>query len=50
LKKCLGKEIKIKASGGIRTLEDALRLIEAGASRLGSSSSVRILKDFAKGN
>ncbi len=50
LKTYLGKEIKIKASGGIRTLEDSLRLIEAGASRLGSSSSVRILKDFAKGD
>ena len=45
----LSKEIKIKASGGIRTLEDAVRLIEAGADRLGSSSSVRIMKDLAAG-
>lgn len=47
LRENLSKEIKIKASGGIRTLEDALRLIEAGAVRLGTSSSVRIMKDFA---
>ncbi len=37
--------IKIKASGGIRTREDALRLVEAGAKRIGSSASVRIMTD-----
>lgn len=40
---------KIKASGGIRTLEQALAMIDAGATRIGSSSSVAIvreLKDF----
>lgn len=36
-------QIKIKASGGIRTREDAVRLIEAGAKRIGSSSSVLIM-------
>jgi len=34
---------KIKASGGIRTKEDALKMIEAGADRLGCSSSVKIV-------
>lgn len=46
LQAAVGKEIKIKASGGIRTPEDALRLIDAGASRIGASSSVRIMKDY----
>lgn len=35
--------IKIKASGGIRTKEFALELIEAGAERLGTSSSVLLM-------
>jgi deoxyribose-phosphate aldolase len=34
--------LKVKASGGIRTLEDAASLLEAGADLLGSSSSVAI--------
>lgn len=38
-----GTPIKIKASGGIRTAEDARAMIEAGAERLGSSSGVRIV-------
>ncbi len=36
--------IKIKASGGIRTLEDAIRFLEAGASRIGTSSGPGIIK------
>lgn len=39
----LPKSIKIKASGGIKTKEFALQLIEAGADRLGSSASVDIV-------
>ena len=37
---------KVKASGGIRTAEQALAMIEAGASRIGTSSSVAILEGF----
>jgi deoxyribose-phosphate aldolase len=44
LKAHLENPIKIKASGGIRTREDALRLIGAGAQRIGSSSSVMIVQ------
>ncbi len=36
--------MKIKASGGIRDYKKALRLIKAGASRIGSSSGVKIIK------
>lgn len=35
--------LKVKASGGIRDKESALKLIEAGASRLGTSSGVKIV-------
>ena len=37
-----GSNVKIKASGGIKTKEQAIALIEAGASRLGTSSGVAI--------
>lgn len=40
----IGPNVSIKASGGIRTLEDAQRFIDAGASRLGCSASVSIMK------
>lgn len=35
--------VEVKASGGIRTAEDCVRMIEAGATRLGSSASAEIL-------
>jgi len=38
---------RIKASGGIRTAQQALAMLEAGAARLGTSSSVQILQEFA---
>ena len=38
-----GSNVKIKASGGIKTKEQALKLIEAGAERLGTSSGVLII-------
>ena len=43
-KKYLKKDTKIKASGGIRSREDALKYIEAGCSRIGTSSGVKIIK------
>lgn len=36
-------ELKVKASGGIRTTEHALKMINAGASRIGASASIDIL-------
>lgn len=35
--------VKVKASGGVRTKEDALAMIGAGASRLGASAGVKIV-------
>ncbi len=40
--------IKVKASGGIRDLDTALKMLEAGADRLGASASVTIVQDLAK--
>jgi deoxyribose-phosphate aldolase len=41
----LADAIQIKASGGIKTFQFAKELIEAGATRLGCSSSVQIVKE-----
>jgi len=41
--------IKLKAAGGIKTLADALALIEAGAARLGASSAGALLAEFKGG-
>lgn len=38
--------VQIKAAGGIKSAADALGLIEAGASRIGSSASVAIMREF----
>jgi deoxyribose-phosphate aldolase len=39
-------QIEVKASGGIRTLEQCRRLLEVGATRLGSSASVAIMQEL----
>ena len=41
----VGGRIKVKASGGIRTLADAEAMIRAGASRIGASAGVSIVKE-----
>lgn len=40
--------IKVKASGGIKTLTSLLALAEAGADRVGSSASVALVKEFQR--
>jgi deoxyribose-phosphate aldolase len=44
MKKVVGESMKIKASGGIRDYEAAKAMIDAGASRIGTSSSLNIIK------
>jgi deoxyribose-phosphate aldolase len=44
LRKLLDDKIAIKASGGIKTKEDAIGFIEAGATRLGTSSGLELIK------
>jgi len=38
--------LKVKASGGIRTLDFALELIEAGVDRIGSSQGAELIKAY----
>ena len=38
----VGPNVGVKASGGVRTTEDAIKVIDAGASRIGASSSISI--------
>ena len=37
--------VKVKASGGVKTLRDCIRMIEAGANRIGTSSGVSIMEE-----
>ena len=43
MRECVGPNVGVKASGGIRTLDDVLAMIEAGADRLGTSSTAALL-------
>jgi deoxyribose-phosphate aldolase len=52
MRRIVGPEMGVKASGGIRTYEDAAKMIAAGASRIGASASVAIVmhqSESAKG-
>jgi len=44
LRKAVGPEMGVKAAGGIRDYETALRMIEAGATRIGASRGVQIVQ------
>jgi deoxyribose-phosphate aldolase len=46
MRAALGPSMKIKASGGIYTLDDALELIRAGADQLGVSRGEEIVGEF----
>lgn len=43
MRRTVGEDIGVKASGGVRTRADALAMIEAGATRIGASSALAIL-------
>jgi len=47
MRETVGPEIGVKASGGIRTPEDAQRMVAAGATRIGASASVKIVRGEA---
>ena len=42
MRETVGSEMGVKASGAVRSLEDAMAVIEAGASRIGASASIAI--------
>ncbi|WP_347103397.1 deoxyribose-phosphate aldolase, partial [Streptococcus anginosus] len=44
MRKAVGPDMGVKASGGARSYEDAVAFIEAGATRIGASSGVAIMK------
>lgn len=48
MKKYAGEGIAVKAAGGIRDYESVKRMIEAGATRLGTSSGIKIIEDMQK--
>ncbi len=48
MKETVGDKAKIKAAGGIRTLSQALAMIEAGADRIGASAGVSIMKESSQ--
>ena len=44
MKKHVGERVKVKAAGGISSFDDAEKFLELGASRLGTSRLVKIMK------
>ena len=49
MRRVVGAEMGVKAAGGIRTYADALAMIRAGATRLGASAGVTIVREALKG-
>ncbi len=43
MRKTVGDEMGVKASGGIRSYEDAVKMIKAGATRIGASAGIKII-------
>ena len=48
MKSMVGDAVKVKAAGGVRTLADALAMIEAGAERIGTSAGVKIVEELKR--
>lgn len=44
MRKTVGAEMGVKASGGVHTHEEALAMVKAGATRIGASAGVKLLK------
>src|SRR5262249_5811724 len=43
MRRAAGLELGVKASGGVRTADDAIKMAQAGANRIGASASVAIV-------
>ena len=48
MKQYAGPDVQVKAAGGIRSWEEAKAMIEAGATRLGTSSGIRIIEEMKR--
>ncbi len=49
MRRTVGPKMGVKAAGGIRSYEDAIRMIRAGATRLGTSSGIAIVRGESGG-
>lgn len=45
MKKAAGNVCKVKAAGGVRSYDDAMKMIEAGADRLGCSAGIKVMEE-----
>ncbi len=50
MKESVGSEVKVKAAGGVKTLEAAKAMLDAGAERIGCSASVAIMNEYNSKN
>ena len=50
MRAAVGSEVGVKASGGVRGIEDMEKMIKAGATRIGASSGVQIMNDLKSQN
>ncbi len=50
MRRVVGPELGVKASGGVRTYEDAKSMVEAGATRIGASAGVKIVQGEKEAN
>jgi deoxyribose-phosphate aldolase len=50
MKEIVGEKALVKASGGVRDYETAIKVIEAGASRIGASAGIKIVNHEQAGN
>jgi len=48
MRRTVGPRVGVKASGGVRTYDDAVGMISAGANRIGASSGVKIVEEAVK--
>lgn len=48
MRRVVGPNMGVKASGGIRSLDAALEMVEAGATRIGTSAGVSILRELSE--
>ena len=50
MRKYIGKDVKVKAAGGISSFDDAEEFMRCGADRLGTSRLVKIMKNTDSGS
>ena len=48
MRRVVGPKVGVKASGGVRSLDDLLKMVQAGATRIGTSSGVKLVEEAHK--